>query len=113
MSLTIILSGPKFSESQARNALAAEAFDVQPPSPFAHGLPEMADGAAAVEPQSFITATGDDINRANKAVEALGWRLRMHYDTPVPAKPSAEQALADELASLRREVEELKASRAA
>jgi hypothetical protein len=105
MSLTIVLSGPKAAEPQARTALAAARFDVQPQT-HDHGLAANDKGRQAI---TFITAHGENIDKAADAVRQLGWTLRMHYATPEPAVPNAEQRLADELAELRRELAELKA----
>lgn len=109
MSLTIILSGPKFCENQARNALAARGYQAAPPSPFNHGLPDMATGDDPVQPQSFVTVYGDDVDAANAAVVSLGWGLRMHYDTPPDAEPSIDLQVASAVADLQRQIDELRA----
>lgn len=108
MSLTIVLSGPKVSTSQACTALVAAGINVQA-TERDHGLPPCADGEDIREAQSFITAEGDDIDRAHQVVSSLGWGLRMHYPTPEPVPPSAEAVLAQELAELKAEVAALKA----
>lgn len=110
MSLTIILSGPKSSASQARNALVASGLDVQG-TEHDHGLPATASGKTLRQAQAFITVHGDDINAAADAAASLGWVLRMHFETPEPGPPSMEQQLADRLASLESDIADLKASR--
>lgn len=109
MSLTIVLSGPKAVEQQARRTLAALGFAVEPAAPgHGHGLPENEHGDQEQEPHSFIHVLGDDVDRAHQAVQAIGWRLRMHYETPEPAPPSWEEVLARDVADLKRELRELK-----
>jgi hypothetical protein len=104
LSLTIILSGPKSSVNQARTALAAARFDVQP-GDHDHGLTPTITGEEIREVQAFIEAHGEDINKAHTAVEPLGWTLRMHYDTP---EPTQVDKLTATLAEMRAELDALK-----
>jgi hypothetical protein len=104
MSLTITLSGPRTSEQQARNALVAEQFDMSPPD-HDYGLPAVSDQQA----EAFITVIGDDVDKAWDAVRALGWQLRIHHETPEPARPGPEQQLADTFAEYGRRLAALEA----
>ena len=107
MSLTVVLSGPKASLTQARNALAASGHAVQDTAHH-HGLPQTVTGEDIREAQAFITVHGDDINAPAETVRSLGWVLRMHHETPGPVPPSPEQQLANRLAALEAELAELK-----
>lgn len=112
MSLTIILSGPKSSASQARNALVASGLDVQG-TEHDHGLPATASGKTLRQAQAFITVHGDDINAAADAAASLGWVLRMHFETPELAPPSTEQLLVARLDDMERQIAEMRAGNAA
>ena len=105
MSLDIVLSGPKVSEQQARNALVSAGFDVHA-TDHAHGMSPLSDGQQA---EAFVTITGDDVNNAAEAVRSLGWALRMHFDTPEQPGPSLGEQIATEFAAVRAELAELKA----
>ena len=100
MSLTMLLSGPKSSVPQARNALAASGFQ-SPETGHDHGMPVEAG-------EGFLHVLGDDLDAAVEVVQPLGFRLRLHHATPPAAKPSAEQLIAEELARLRAEIDDLK-----
>lgn len=109
--LTIVLSGPKVSTNQACTALVAAGLSVET-ADHDHGLPEHASGEDIREPQAFVTVQGDDVDHAHQVVRSLGWCLRLHFPTPEPPPPSAEEQLREELAKLRAEVEALKARQA-
>ena len=105
--LTIVLSGPKVGEQQARNALVAARFDVHDRG-HDYGLPPLSDQQA----EAFLVCEGEDVDKATEAVRGLGWTLRMHLDAqPNPADPVfvAPPDPFVELASLRAELEALKA----
>lgn len=79
--LTIVLSGPKSTASQARTALAGSGFQPDA-SDHDHGLPATVTGAKVRQAQAFVTVQGDDVNAAHSAVSPLGWVLRAHWETP-------------------------------
>lgn len=111
MSLLIILSGPKTNEQQARTALAVAGFIVRPDQ-HAHGLPDRKDGKVGKRTRqavSFITVEGDEPTEAREAVKGLGYELRLHREMG----PSPEPSLADVLAQMRAEIDELKSIRGA
>jgi hypothetical protein len=107
MSLTIVLSGPKIAESQARTALASHGYTILA-GPDSHGLPDTRTGEAAAQPVRFITVTGDSLD-ATDCVAGLGYLRRMHHETQPPPEPSVEERLLAELAALRADVDRLKA----
>jgi hypothetical protein len=108
MSLTIVVSGPKASEPQARTALASQGYVVQK-TVHDHGFPP------GEEPEAFVTVECDEdqLDAVAKCAQTLGYRLRLHHDTPEPAPPSEAQVLAATLADMRREIDELRAKVAA
>lgn len=113
-SLTIVLSGPKSSEPQARTALASQGFEVQR-TVDNHGLPDAPTGEPPAQPVAFITVTAEDeqLDAVASCAQTLGYQLRMHHDTPPPHEPSEAEQLAATLADMRREIDELKARVAA
>jgi hypothetical protein len=105
--LTIVVSGPKATVSQAKTALAGSGFDVQA-TPHDHGLPATVTGEEIPEAQGFIAILGSDIDAAHEAVRPLGWALRAHWETPEPkADPGAD--LARTLAAMQAQIDALKA----
>jgi hypothetical protein len=72
----MILSGPKSSASQVRNALvrARVAVDALDPDDVGFGVPE----DETDEPQEHIRCHGD-IDKATTAAEPLRYRLRSHW----------------------------------
>lgn len=108
MSMTIVLSGPKTVEQQARTALASAGYTVHPAGRD-HGLPATPTGKKIRQAASFLTVDGDDIDHIAESVASLGYVLRMHHDTPETPEPSAEDRIAATLADMRREIAELKA----
>ena len=107
MSLTIVLSGPKVAEQQVRNALTAAGFGVQAHD-HDYGLPPIhVEKKRAREAHSFVTVEGNDVDKATETVGSLGWRLRMHHETPEPKPPSTEQLLLAKLAELELKVADL------
>lgn len=103
MEYTIILGGPTASEQQARNALASERFDVHAEG-HDYGLPPSTDAQA----ESFVSVTGDDVDKAAACVSRLGWRLRLHHETPEPTPLSEAEMLRADLAEMRAEIDALK-----
>ena len=108
MSLHITLSGPKASEQQARNALVAERFDVHAKG-HDYGLPALSEGQA----EAFVNVTGDDVDKAQACVSALGWRLRLHHETPDPEKPGPFKVIEERITYYDSEIANLKARLAA
>ena len=106
MSLTIVLSGPKTAESQARTALAAAGYNMHATS-HDHGLPDTATGKKIRQAVSFITVDGEDVDGPPAAVASLGYVLRMHHDTPEPSGPTVEERLVQELAEMRARIDAL------
>jgi hypothetical protein len=108
VSLTIVLSGPKSAEQQARTALASAGYRVDPKS-HDHGLPEHPiEGRKVRQAVAFLTVQGEDINAVADAVASLKYVLRQHYHTPEPVEPDPMERLLREVTSLRSEVDELK-----
>lgn len=97
MSLTIVLSGPKSSQSQARNALASAGITVHA-TVHDHGLEDLSHPG---QPDAYLTVEHSDINQAHQTVEPLGWRLRAHWHTPEP-KPPRQDLMATIEAMQRR-----------
>lgn len=108
MSLTILLSGPRSSESQARTALAARGFAVHG-TDHDYGLSPHPAGEEIVEPQAFVTVDGDDVNLALGTVSPLGWHLRLHHESVPEPQPNPIVALTATLAEMRAEIAALKA----
>jgi hypothetical protein len=108
MTLTIVLSGPKAAEQQARTALAAAGFTVEPGG-HDHGLPERASGKKVRQAVSFLTVRAEDVDAVASCAASLKYVLRLHHETPEEPEPSLEHRLIEELAALRAEVNELKA----
>jgi hypothetical protein len=106
--LTIILSGPKTVEQQARTALASAGYSVHPTS-HDHGLPSTPTGKKVRQAVSFLTVEAEDVDAVAATVAPLSYVLRMHHDTPEPPVPSAEERIAATLAGMQREITELKA----
>jgi len=106
--LTIILSGPKSSEQQARTALASAGHAVQATA-HDHGLAETVTGKKIRQAVAFLTVEGEDIDAVAATVQPLGYALRMHHKTPEPQPPSVEAQLASTIADMQREIAELKA----
>lgn len=135
MTLTIVLSGPKSSRSQARAALSGAGFEPLP-TDHDHGLApstktewsgdrytdtvkghhakgDIVPGGEIVavrvrQPQAFVTVEGDDVNRAHAAVEPLGWQLRAHHETPPPEPTPEPSALEARFAAMQAEIDALK-----
>lgn len=106
MSLLVVLSGPKANEQQARTALASAGFVLRSDQ-HNHGLPDRKDGKAGKRTRqavSFIGVEGDDPTEAREAVKGLGYELRLHREIGPPPEPS----LADLLARMQAEIDELK-----
>jgi len=103
LSLTIVLSGPKAANTQARTALASRGFAV---TDNTHDYGLRAEGG---EPQEFIHVQGDDIDAAHATVVPLGYRLTLHYETPEESPPSIEQQLRTTLAEYERRIAALEA----
>jgi hypothetical protein len=116
MSLTIVVSGPRSSETQVRTALASRGFEVQH-TVDDHGLPDAFTqeahlaGETPSQPIAFVTVTADEdqLDAVAACAQTLGYSLRMHHETPPPAEPSDEMKLAATLAEMRAEIDELKA----
>lgn len=106
MSLTIVISGPRSSEPQARTALASQGYVVQK-TVHDHGFPSDPDG----NPEAFVTCITDEdqLDAVAACAQTLGYRLRLHHETPPTPEPSPEMLLAATLADMRREINELKA----
>lgn len=102
MSLTIVVSGPKSSEPQVRTALASQGFEVQP-TVDDHGFPPEAGQLVA-----FVTVLADEdhLDAVAACAQTLGYRLRLHHETPPEPEPDP---IAATLADMRREIDELKA----
>ncbi len=107
MSLTIILSGPKTAESQARTMLASAGYTVHPQG-HDYGLPETT-GKKPRQAVSFLTVEADNIDAVAATVRPLRYMLRLHHHTPSPVEPSAEEKLLATLADMQREIAEIKA----
>lgn len=119
--LTIVLSGPRSSETQARNALVAAGYDVQD-TVHDHGLPE-----DPVDPEhrpkgyktprqavAFLTVHGEDIDGPVEAVRGLHYQLRLHHPgIAVPLKPDPAVELLTRVAALEAEVNDLRGERSA
>lgn len=106
MSLTVVVSGPKSSEPQVRTALASQGFTIQK-TVHDHGFPPDESG----QPVAFVTCIADDdqLDAVVACAQTLGYRLRLHHDTPEPPPPSTAMQLAATLADMQREISELKA----
>lgn len=106
MRLTIVVSGPKSSEPQVRTALASAGFEVQK-TVHDHGFPP----SKRKQPVAFVTVTAeeDQLDAVVACASTLGYRLRLHHETPPEPEPSAEMRIAATLADMRREIDELKA----
>jgi hypothetical protein len=110
---TYVLSGPKAAESQVRTALAAAGFEVQRTIDD-HGLPdaqiEEGRDAAPPQPVAFVTVTASDdqLDAVAATASTLSYVLRMHHETPEPAPPSGEQAVAEKLADLQAQIDALR-----
>lgn len=107
MSLTIVLSGPKTAESQARTALASAGFCVHGRARD-YGLPDHAHGHKR-QTVAFISCEGDDLDRAVKVAKTLGYALRLHHGTVPEPEPSPMETIAATLAEMQREIAALKA----
>jgi hypothetical protein len=109
MNLTIVVSGPKSSEPQARTALASGGFTVLP-TVDDHGLHAHASGEEPPQPAAFVTVTADEeqLDAVAERAATLGYVLRLHHETPPEPEPSAELQLAATLADMRREIDELR-----
>ena len=71
--LTILLTGPKSSQPQARTALAGGGFELNS-KPHDYGL-ELEKGTGV------ISVEGSDIDAAHDCVSPLGWRLTLHHES--------------------------------
>jgi hypothetical protein len=102
----IVVSGPKSSESQVRTALASQGFQVLK-TVHDHRFPPDESG----QPEAFVTVLADEdqLDAVAACAQTLGYRLRLHHETPEPAPPSAAMQLAATLADMQREIDELKA----
>lgn len=108
--LTIVLSGPKSAEPQARTALAAAGFAVDA-SGHDHGLPDHpVEGKKLRQVVSFLTVEADDVDAVASSAKSVKYVVRMHHERIEPAPASTEQYLLQELAALRAEVAELRAA---
>jgi hypothetical protein len=105
---TIVLSGPKTAESQARTALASAGYTPHPTS-HDHGLPSTVTGKKVRQAVSFLSVSADDVDGPPAAVASLGYVLRLHHEESPPPEPSVESQLAATLADMQREIAELKA----
>ena len=110
MSLTVVTSGPKSSEPQVRTALASQGFTVQK-TVHDHGFPADESG----EPIAYVTCECEEeqLDAVAACAQTLGYRLRLHHETPIPPPPSETQLLAATLADMRSEIDELKQKLAA
>lgn len=104
-SITAILSGPKTSESQARNALVARGLELVD-ADHSHGLPATPSGAEPAQPVAFIAALTDHPDRAAQAVAGLGWVLRMHHTTPEPLPVSDLEGVMSRLSIVEQRIEQ-------
>lgn len=105
-SITVVLSGPKTSASQARNALAARGLELVP-GDHAHGLSAAPSGDEPTQPVAFITARADHPDTAVEAVAGLGWVLRMHHTTPVPLPASDLEGVMSRLSIAEQKITQL------
>lgn len=100
---TIVLSGPKAAEPQARTALASAGFPAAP-TVHDHGLHAEDDQQAI----TFLTCAADDIDGPSSAIASLGYRLRQHYETPPDPEPSPLEQIAATMAEMQAQIAELK-----
>lgn len=102
--ITVVVSGPRSSEPQVRTALASQGFTVEK-TVHDHGFPP------EEQPVAFVTVLADEdqLDAVAACAATLGYRLRLHHDTPEPPPSSAAMQLAATLADMRREIDELKA----
>ncbi len=96
----IVVSGPKSSEPQVRTALASQGYTVLK-TVHDHRFPPDESG----QPEAFVTVLADEdqLDAVAACAQTLGYRLRLHHDTPEAMQ------LASTLADMRREIDELKA----
>lgn len=100
--LTIVLSGPATRRPQALAALKQVSADVED-SDYPHGF-EPGNG------ESFITCHLADVDAAARAVEALGWSLRSHWEKTGPWKKADGIDMADPLVELEKLKSKLRAA---
>ena len=105
---TVVLSGPKSSDQQARTALAGAGYNVDSRD-HDHGLTELADGTSSDgQAVAFVTVTADHPDGPAAVVQPLGWVLRMHHPTPEPELVSDASGLLARLDEMQREINALK-----
>jgi hypothetical protein len=118
--MTIVLSGPRSSETQARNALVAAGHDVQE-SVHDHGLPEDPIDSehrpkgykVPRQAVAFLTVHGEDVDAVVDSVQGLHYRLRMHHPIPEPAPPDPTVELTRRMDAMQAEINSLRAERGA
>lgn len=118
--LTIVLSGPRSSETQARNALVAAGHNVLD-TVHDHGLPE-----DPIDPEhrpkgyktprqavAFITVHSEDLDGVVESVRGLHYQLRMHHPVLEPPPPDPTVELVRRMDAMQAELDAFKAERGA
>lgn len=85
MSFTIVLSGPQGKLAEVHAALDEAGFTLhldpkRKPTKYDWGHKDTPSGHV------FCTVDGPHINQAVDAVQEFEWRLRGHWETPVPVE---------------------------
>lgn len=108
MILTIVLSGPRASEQQARTALASAGFTVDPDG-HDHGLSKHPQGKKPRHAVAFLTVEHDDVDAVAECARPLNYMLRMHHEKPPTPELGFEQRLMEELQSITARLDALEA----